>query len=86
MDVDMKEVSSSNEATQFVVYTDGQPYTFIIPNTLIYPYLNEEEKVDCPQFVIESQELFEVLAEKVISKGGDGPFVIDRDLLVTYFQ
>lgn len=88
MDIDFGEVSCSNEATDFIVYADGQPYTFTIPNALIYPYLEEDDKVDCPQFILESQEIFEQLAEDVISKGvgvGSGPIVINEDLLTTYF-
>lgn len=86
MEIEMGEISCSNEVTQFVVDADGKPYTFIVPNELIYPYLAEDQKIDCPQFIHESQEIFEELATDVISRGGDGPFIIDRDLLTTYFQ
>jgi hypothetical protein len=86
MDIDFGEVSCSNDATQFTVKADGRRYTFVIANALIYPYIGEDQKIDCPQFVHESQEIFEELAEDVISMGvGEGPIVIDRDLLTTYF-
>jgi hypothetical protein len=88
MEIDFGEVSCGNDATDFIVYADGQPYTFTIPNELIYPYLDEGDKIDCLQFVLESQEIFEQLAEDVISKGvgvGSGPIKIDETLLTTYF-
>jgi hypothetical protein len=88
MEIDFGTVSCTNEATDFIVYADGQPYTFIIPNELLYPFLMPDDKVDCPQFVLECQEIFEQLAEDVISRGialVQEPMVINQDLFTTYF-
>lgn len=85
MDVDMKEVSSSNEAA--VRRICGRPAIYIYYREYLDLSVFERGRKRRLSAVCDRKpELFEVLAEKVISKGGDGPFVIDRDLLVTYFQ
>lgn len=86
MEIEMGDIACNAGNTEFQIFSGGRTYRFIIPNELIYPYIEEGQKVDCPQFVIECQEIFEELAEDLISEGGDGPFIIDRDLLTTYFQ
>lgn len=86
MEIEMGDIACSTGNTEFQIIAGGRKYRFILPNELIFPYIEEDQKIDCPQFVIESQEIFEELAEEIISRGGEGPFIIDRDLLTTYFQ
>jgi len=86
MDIEMGEIARSGDNTQFIVLADGQPYTFTIPNAAIHAFHGKTD-IDCQQFVIEYQELFQNLATELIAGGaGPGPIVIDHDLLTSYVQ
>ena len=84
MDIDFGEIACSGENTTFQITADGKPYTFVIPNQAIIDFLGE--MVDCPQFVIENQELFEEIAQDAIKRDPQQTeFEIDYQTITDYF-
>lgn len=89
MSVEIGEIACSGESTTFQALTDdGRKVAFLIPNQAIMDFLGETEMpVDCPQFVEETTEIFEELAEDFIARGVEQqPVVIDLQTIHDYFM
>jgi hypothetical protein len=89
MAVEIGNIACRDNSTEFQALTDdGRKVMFLIPNEAILDFLGETEgTVDCPQFVEETTEIFEEMAEDFIARGIEQePVVIDLQTISDYFM
>jgi hypothetical protein len=89
MSVEIGEITCSGDSTGFVATTDdGRKVRFRIPNQAIIDFLGENDnEIDCPQFIEETTEIFEELAQDYIQRGVEQePVIIDFQTISHYFN
>jgi len=88
MKIELGEITCKGKDTSFQILADGREYLFTFANTVIHEYLGETEKpVDCSQYVLECQELFEEIAGDMIVKNPRlHDRVIDPETIESYFN
>jgi hypothetical protein len=89
MSVEIGNIACRDNNTEFQAVTDdGRKVMFLIPNEVILDFLGEnDDEIDCPQFVLESTEIFEEMAEGLIARGIEQePVVIDFQAISHYFN
>jgi hypothetical protein len=89
MTVEIGEIACNADSSEFIATTDdGQRVRFLIPDQAILDFLGENDnEVDCPQFIRECTELFEELAQDYIQRGVEQePVIIDFQTISHYFN
>ena len=88
MEIEFRDVVCQGDNTIFLVNADGMKYLFTFANKSVHDYLQETEKpIDCSQYVLECQELFEEIAKDMITKDpARRDHLIDNETIKRYFN
>ena len=88
MEIVLGDITCKGLETSFQIFADCQEHVFTFANSAVHNYLGETEKpVDCSQYVLECQELFEEIAEDMIAKNPTlHHHLIDAETIKRYFN